>query len=91
MAEQFKAVGGGEFKIPFMADNIGGFKINGTVAGPRLPRQEEELQLQWQELLQQILNQRLLKVLITIVVFQVLKAICCRQHTVAQQVFLRNG
>jgi hypothetical protein len=36
MAEQFKAVGGGEFKIPFMADNIG-FKINGTVvAGPRL-------------------------------------------------------
>jgi hypothetical protein len=28
MAEQFKAVGG-EFKIPFMADNIGGFKING--------------------------------------------------------------
>jgi hypothetical protein len=37
MAEQFKAVGGGEFKIPFMADNIGGFKINGTVvAGPRL-------------------------------------------------------
>jgi hypothetical protein len=30
MAEQFKAVGGGEFKIPFMADNIG-FKINGTV------------------------------------------------------------
>jgi hypothetical protein len=38
MAEQFKAVGG-EFKIPFMADNIGGFKINGLVAGPR-PRQE---------------------------------------------------
>jgi hypothetical protein len=37
MAEQFKAIGGGEFKIPFMADNIGGFKINGTViAGPRL-------------------------------------------------------
>jgi hypothetical protein len=33
MAEQFKAVGGGEFKIPFMADNIGGFKINGTVVG----------------------------------------------------------
>jgi hypothetical protein len=54
MAEQFKAVGGGEFKIPFMADNIGGFKINGTVVGPRLARQEEELQLQWQELLQQI-------------------------------------
>jgi hypothetical protein len=29
MAEQFKAVGGGEFKIPFMADNIGGFKLTG--------------------------------------------------------------
>jgi hypothetical protein len=37
MAQQFKLVGGGDFKIPFMADNIGGFKINGTqVAGPRL-------------------------------------------------------
>ncbi len=37
MAQQFALVGGGEFKIPFMADNIGGFKINGTqVAGPRL-------------------------------------------------------
>jgi hypothetical protein len=37
MAQQFKLVGGGEFKIPFMADNIGGFKINGTqVSGPRL-------------------------------------------------------
>jgi hypothetical protein len=52
MAEQFKAVGGGEFKIPFMADNIGGFKINGTVVGHDWPRQEEELQLR-QELLQQ--------------------------------------
>jgi hypothetical protein len=31
MATQFKAVGGGDFKIPFMSDNIGGFKINGTV------------------------------------------------------------
>jgi hypothetical protein len=41
MAEQFKAVGGGEFKIPFMADNIGGFKINGTVVGHDWPRQEE--------------------------------------------------
>jgi hypothetical protein len=41
MAEQFKAVGGGEFKIPFMADNIGGFKINGTVVvGHDWPRQE---------------------------------------------------
>ena len=37
LAQQFKLVGGGEFKVPFMADNIGGFKINGTqVAGPRL-------------------------------------------------------
>jgi hypothetical protein len=39
--EQFKAVGGGEFKIPFMADNIGGFKINGTVVAGDWPRQEE--------------------------------------------------
>ncbi|MBA4316845.1 MAG: G-D-S-L family lipolytic protein [Flavobacterium sp.] len=37
LAKQFALVGGGEFKIPFMADNIGGFKINGTqFAGPRL-------------------------------------------------------
>lgn len=37
MAQQFATVGGGEFKIPFMADNIGGFKINGVpVSGPRL-------------------------------------------------------
>jgi len=37
MAQQFATVGGGEFKIPFMADNIGGFKINGVpFAGPRL-------------------------------------------------------
>jgi hypothetical protein len=37
MAEQFATVGGGNFKIPFMADNIGGFKINGVqYAGPRL-------------------------------------------------------
>ena len=37
MAKQFATVGGGEFKIPFMADNIGGFKINGVpIAGPRL-------------------------------------------------------
>ena len=37
LAKQFATVGGGEFKIPFMADNIGGFKINGTqAAGPRL-------------------------------------------------------
>jgi len=37
MAKQFALVGGGEFKIPYMADNIGGFKIGGTIfAGPRL-------------------------------------------------------
>ena len=37
LAKQFATVGGGEFKIPFMADNIGGFKINGVPqAGPRL-------------------------------------------------------
>jgi hypothetical protein len=37
LAQQFESVGGGAFKIPFMADNIGGFKINGTqFAGPRL-------------------------------------------------------
>ncbi|PKH66892.1 G-D-S-L family lipolytic protein [Flavobacterium sp. ALD4] len=39
MADQFKAVGGGDFKIPFMSDNIGGFKINGAEIpgyGPRL-------------------------------------------------------
>ena len=37
LAQQFKLVGGGDFKIPFMSDNIGGFKINGTqFAGPRM-------------------------------------------------------
>ena len=37
LSQQFALVGGGAFKIPFMADNIGGFKINGTqFAGPRL-------------------------------------------------------
>ncbi|MBU0942652.1 MAG: G-D-S-L family lipolytic protein [Bacteroidetes bacterium] len=37
MAQQFKLVGGGEFKIPFMSDNIGGFKVGGTVvSGARL-------------------------------------------------------
>ena len=36
MAQQFKLVGGGDFRVPFMADNIGGFKISGTQAsGPR--------------------------------------------------------
>ena len=37
MAQQFASVGGGEFKVPLMSDNIGGFKINGVpFAGPRL-------------------------------------------------------
>jgi hypothetical protein len=37
MAQQFALVGGGEFKIPFMSDNIGGFKVGGNVlAGARL-------------------------------------------------------
>lgn len=37
MAEQFALVGGGSFTTPFMADNIGGFKVGGTlVSGPRL-------------------------------------------------------
>jgi hypothetical protein len=37
MAQQFATVGGGEFKVPLMADNIGGFRINGvTVSGPRM-------------------------------------------------------
>jgi hypothetical protein len=31
MAQQFALVGGGEFKIPFMSDNIGGFKVWGNV------------------------------------------------------------
>jgi hypothetical protein len=29
--QQFALVGGGEFKIPFMSDNIGGFKVGGNV------------------------------------------------------------
>jgi hypothetical protein len=37
LSQQFALVGGGEFKIPYMADNVGGYKIGGTVyAGPRL-------------------------------------------------------
>lgn len=37
MAQRFATVGGGAFKIPFMADNIGGFKVNGTVfSGARM-------------------------------------------------------
>ena len=37
LAEQFKLVGGGEFKIPFMADNVGGLLLGGIqIQGPRL-------------------------------------------------------
>lgn len=37
LAQQFALVGGGEFKIPLMADNVGGLLLGGTqVAGPRL-------------------------------------------------------
>ena len=36
LAEQFKLVGGGEFKIPFMADNVGGFIGGNPQFGPRL-------------------------------------------------------
>ncbi len=37
LASRFALAGGGEFKVPFMADNVGGFKIGGTVfQGPRL-------------------------------------------------------
>ena len=37
LAQQFKLVGGGDFKIPFMADNVGGLLL-GTIPlqGPRL-------------------------------------------------------
>ena len=35
LAQQFKTVGGGEFKIPFMADNVGGFS-GSTTFTPRL-------------------------------------------------------
>lgn len=37
LSQQFALVGGGEFKIPYMADNIGGLLLGGTqVQGPRL-------------------------------------------------------
>lgn len=39
LAQQFKLVGGGEFKIPFMNDNVGGLLFGGQVNpsfGPRL-------------------------------------------------------
>jgi GDSL-like Lipase/Acylhydrolase len=35
LAQQFKLVGGGDFKIPFMADNVGGF-AGSTTYTPRL-------------------------------------------------------
>lgn len=37
LANQFSLVGGGEFKIPYMADNVGGLLLGGNVIqGPRL-------------------------------------------------------
>ena len=37
LASQFALVGGGEFKIPYMADNIGGLLLGGfQIQGPRL-------------------------------------------------------
>jgi hypothetical protein len=37
LASQFALVGGGEFKIPFMSDNVGGLLLGGTqIQGPRL-------------------------------------------------------
>jgi hypothetical protein len=37
LAQQFAHIGGGDFTTPFMNDNIGGFKVGGTLAsGPRL-------------------------------------------------------
>lgn len=37
LAKQFSLVGGGEFKIPYMADNVGGLLLGGNVIqGPRL-------------------------------------------------------
>lgn len=37
LANQFALVGGGEFKIPFMADNLGGFTVGGNIfAGNRM-------------------------------------------------------
>ena len=37
LAQQFALIGGGDFTTPFMADNVGGFKVGGMLAsGPRL-------------------------------------------------------
>lgn len=37
LSQQFALVGGGDFTIPYMADNIGGLLLGGTpIAGPRL-------------------------------------------------------
>lgn len=36
LSQQFAAAGGGEFKIPFMADNVGGFVGGNPAYGPRL-------------------------------------------------------
>ena len=37
MSDQFALAGGGEFRIPFMSDNVGGLLLGGTpIMGPRL-------------------------------------------------------
>ena len=37
LSQQFALVGGGEFKIPYMSDNVGGLLLGGTqIQGPRL-------------------------------------------------------
>ncbi|WP_395063345.1 G-D-S-L family lipolytic protein, partial [Flavobacterium sp.] len=37
LSQQFSLIGGGEFKIPFMSDNVGGLLLGGTqIQGPRL-------------------------------------------------------
>lgn len=37
LSQRFALIGGGEFKIPYMADNIGGLLLGGTqILGPRL-------------------------------------------------------
>jgi hypothetical protein len=89
MAEQFKAVGGGEFKIPFMADNIGGFKINGTVvAGPRLASSGGGANCSGRNSTEILTSKAPEGPYNNCGVPGAKAIICCRQHTVAQQVFL---
>jgi hypothetical protein len=90
MAEQFRFLEA-EFGIPFMADNIGGFKIrdcewlgHGSSGGgaptPVAGTPTTEI----------LTSKRLLKVLISIVVLQVLKALLSPTYG-SMQSFCRNG